>query len=502
MRHRIRAHKEYFELLSEAKRYNCYDTAKRELCLHDLFFLMVYMLRRPDVDRDWLYDRCREVQAAPDFHLDLWARAHWKSSIITFGLTIQDILKNPEITIGLFSFTRPAAKTFLRQIKLEFETNEDLKALFPDILYLNPKRESPKWSEDEGIIVRRQGNPKEATIEASGLIDGMPTGRHYNLRIYDDIITEKSVTTPEMIRKVNTAWELSQNLGSENGIMRVVGTRYHFADTYHLIKKRKTLTPREYPATEDGTAKGKSVLLDPESLAKKRRDQGLYTFSCQMLLNPVADESQELKPEWIRYWPAEHWENLNLYLFCDPAGSKKKGSDYTVFIIIGLGKDHNYYIVDWERDRLNLVERADVLFSLHRKYLPIGVYYEKYGKDSDIEHYQDRMNRENYRFDIREVGGTISKEDRIRKLIPLFEQGRFYIPAVSMKKNSGSRLENLTEIFVEEEYKLFPFSIHDDMLDCAARILDTKTSAAFPQSNINPYDIIPGSSSTAVSGWK
>ena len=134
--------------------------------------------------------------------------------------------------------------------------------------------------------------------------------------------------------------------------------------------------------------------------------------------------------------------------------------------------------------------------------MPIGVYYEKYGKDSDIEHYQDRMNRENYRFDIREVGGTISKEDRIRKLIPLFEQGRFYIPAVSMKKNSGSRLENLTEIFVEEEYKLFPFSIHDDMLDCAARILDTKTSAAFPQSVLSPNDIIPGSSSTAVSGWK
>jgi len=39
-------------------------------------------------------------------------------TIITFGLTIQDILNDPDITIGIFSFTRPAAKeNYLRRIK-------------------------------------------------------------------------------------------------------------------------------------------------------------------------------------------------------------------------------------------------------------------------------------------------------------------------------------------------------------------------------------------------
>ena len=96
----------------------------------------------------------REVQGNPNGHLDLWAREHGKSSIITFGLTIQDILNNPEITVGIFSYSRPIAKAFLRQIKVEFETNEMLRSLFPDILWANPHRDAPKFSEDDGIIVR------------------------------------------------------------------------------------------------------------------------------------------------------------------------------------------------------------------------------------------------------------------------------------------------------------------------------------------------------------
>ncbi len=124
--------------------------AERELCKTDLFYLLTVAFKRRDVDRDWLYDRCREVQSSPDGHLDLWAREHYKSTLITYAKSIQDILCDPEITIGIFSHTRPIAKAFLEQIKREFETNEWLKALFPDVLYARPASESPRWSfEDE-----------------------------------------------------------------------------------------------------------------------------------------------------------------------------------------------------------------------------------------------------------------------------------------------------------------------------------------------------------------
>ena len=198
---------------------------KRRLAQSDLFFLLAYVLERPDVNRDWIFERCREVQAAPDGHLDLWSREHYKSSIITFGLTIRDILNDPEITVGIFSYSRPIAKAFLRQIRTEFESNEMLRSLFPDILWANPQRVAPKWSEDDGIIVRRRGNP--TTVEAWGLVDSTPVSKHFKLLVYDDVVTGESVSTPEMIAKVTTAWERSLALSTEGGVMRYIGTRWH-----------------------------------------------------------------------------------------------------------------------------------------------------------------------------------------------------------------------------------------------------------------------------------
>ena len=471
-----------------------------ELGRRDLFFLLVNILGRDDVDRDWLYDRCNEVQASPDGHLDLWAREHYKSTIITFGLTVQDIMKDPEVTVGIFSHSRPIAKGFLRQIKREFENNTLLKALYPGVLYQDPGRYSPKWSEDDGIIVRRKGNPKEATVEAWGLVDGQPTGKHFRLMLYDDVVTRESVTTPDMIKKVTNAWELSRNLGADGGTSRYVGTRYHFNDTYQTMMRRGAAKPRIYPATVDGTVNGEPVLLRREALAEKRRDMGPYTFGCQMLLDPKADETQGFKEEWLRVWPAQHTKDLNLYILVDPASKKKKENDYTFMVVVGLGDDENYYVVTMIRDRLNLTERANALFALHRQFRPLSVGYEEYGLQADIEHMKDRMARENYRFDITPLGGRVGKEDRIKRLVPLFEQGRVMLPETCFRVNHEGINEDLTRIFVDDEFLPFPVAAHDDMLDGLARIQDpsfpmkspakhkaARSGAAHADSGYNPH---------------
>ena len=64
----------YEEALTLAKQDGTTTTALRHLAKTDLFFLLVYVLRREDVNRDWLFTRCREVQHSPNGHLDLWAR--------------------------------------------------------------------------------------------------------------------------------------------------------------------------------------------------------------------------------------------------------------------------------------------------------------------------------------------------------------------------------------------------------------------------------------------
>lgn len=457
----------------------------RQLATTDLFFLLVYILDRKDVDNDWLYARCNEVQAAPDDHLDLWAREHYKSTLVTFAMSIMEILKDPEITIGIFSHTKPIARAFLRQIKYELETNEQLKTLFPEILWTNPKKDAfnagATWSEEKGITVKRQTNPKEATIEANGLVDGMPTSKHYSLLIYDDVVTVESVTTPEMMIKTTDALALSYNLGAHGGRRRFIGTRYHYNDTYATLIDRGTVTPRLHPATDDGTMKGQPVFLSHEKLAEKRRDMGPYIFACQMLQDPKADSSQGFMEDWLKYYPAApNRRDMNVYILVDPANEKRKHNDYTSMWVIGAHKDQNFYWLDGVRDRLNLTERTTALFNLHAKWQPNGVGYEKYGMQSDIQHIEYVQGKETYHFHITELGGQTPKNDRIRRLVPIFEQGRFWIPKRMDYLTVEGKLIDLVDIFIKEEYKSFPVMAHDDMLDCAARIDDPDFDVFFP----------------------
>lgn len=256
----------YAELLDQARVLG-QGAASRliaELALRDVFFLMSRLLGRTDINTDWLYARCREVQQNPDGYLDLWAREHYKSTIITVGLTIQEIIKNPEITVGIFSHSRPIAKSFLRQIKREFEGNRALQLLFP---HIKPPQQGEKrtWSEDEGMVVRRRGNKKEATIEAWGLVDGQPIGRHFDLLVYDDVVTPESVTSPEMIKKTSDAWRISLNLGTRGGKVRMIGTRYHATDTYAEIIEQGSVV-RE--------ARGLELYPEIEKLAQRYANLG------------------------------------------------------------------------------------------------------------------------------------------------------------------------------------------------------------------------------------
>lgn len=463
------------------------DAAERELILNDLFYLIVGVLGRRDCDRDWIFDRCCEVQADPDGNLDLWAREHYKSTIITLGMTIQSILRDPEATICIFSHTRPNAKKFLRQIKTELEGNEKLKRLFPDVLWSRPKIQAPKWSEDDGLIVRRTGNPREATLEAWGL-DAAPTGAHFLGRVYDDIIDIKHVRNPDMIKKTIENWELSLALGRDGGWVRYIGTRYHFNDPYREIISRGAAIPRIKPATKNGQADGEPVLMSRAELTKRRREWGVYTFGAQMLQDPTADKTQGFKIEWLhdKVVDIEHTDGLNRYILVDPATAKKAESDYTAMVVIGLGHDGNYYLVDMVRDRLNLKERASALFALHRRWRPLGVGYEKYGLQCDIEFMRIVMAEQNYRFDITELGGTMAKHDRIRRLVPIFETGRFYIQQFIRKKDYEQREVDLTQGFIEEEYKPFPVGLHEDVFDAMARITDPGMNLIWPKPKQEP----------------
>ena len=481
--------------------------AKRRLSGSDLFYLLTVTCKRKDIDHDWLFDRARELQAEPYDHVDLWARWHYKSTLKTFGLNLMEILNDAEITIGLFSDTNKVAKPFLRQIKVELEQNEDLKAQFPDILWENPQKQAPKWSEDEGIVVKRKSNPKESTVEAFGLIDGQPTGRHFRKLDYDDVVTEETVGTPEQIDKVKRRLRMSFNLGAGEDTRRsMTGTRYHLFDAYRMVMDEGIFTARIHAATDNGKETGKPVFMSETMLKKVRKDLGPYVFGSQMLLNPIADEAQSFKEGWLKYWPAQHYHNLNFAIIVDPASGKKaerRKNDFTSMWVVGFGADECWYVCDLIRDRLNLTQRQVALFDLHRKWSAMGrvhkVGYEEYGLQADIEHVKYVQDQENYRFTITPLGGALAKGDRIRRLIPTYEQGRMFHPEGGITRvNRSGESVNVMKVFEREEYAPYPVLAHDDGLDALSRIHDEEMKLPAPQ-KVKPKAV--ASRPTGPGGW-
>lgn len=449
----------------------------------DLFFLLTRLMGRKDANNNWCFDRSKEVAANPDGYLDLWAREHYKSTIITVALSIQDILNDPEITIGLFSHTRANAKVFMGQIKRELEANDVLKRCYPDVLYYNPEVESPVWSLNDGLLVKRKTNPKEMTVEAWGVVEGQPIGRHFSLQVYDDIVTPESVGTPDQIKKTTERLRLSYALGAEGGARRMIGTRYHLFDTYAELLTDGTVKPRIYAATKDGTADGEPRFLTRERLAEKRAEYGPYIYACQMLQDPKAESVQGFKKEWMCWWRNEpHMrQGMNIYILVDPAGEQKKDNDFTVMWVLGLGADGHTYTIDGLRDRLNLTQRTTKLFEFVRLYRPIVTGYEKYGMQADIEHIRSKQAEKNFHFPIISLGGNMPKNDRIRRLVPDFESGKIHFPmALPFMDATGAHRELVKE-FIEEEFVPFPVCKHDDMLDCLARIKEAVLGATYPQ---------------------
>ena len=209
------------------------------------------------------------------------------------------------------------------------------------------------------------------------------------------------------------------------------------------------------------------------SLRRPNVKWGSYGFSGEDQQNPAPEGGGEFRKEWLNYYQGKiSGANLNCYIMVDPANSKRKESDYTSMCVVGLGADKNIYILDWVRDKLNLREREEALFDLHKKWKPKYVLYEKYGMMVDADVMRNAMNERNYRFTISEVAGQLSKEDRIRRLIPYFYEGRVWLPEQLIRSTFEGLPVDLIEEFIYQEYLTFPVGLHDDMIDSLSRRLD------------------------------
>ena len=483
----------------------------RFLVRYNLFFFLVAICSKKHLLVKWTDDRCRDCSNAPYGQIQLWSRGHYKSSIWTFGRTILDILAThgkpsdkdilsnniidavykwrygeklsddklqdikqhdipEEATICLLSATASLAQSFLKQIMVELQTNGVLIALFPDILYENPSRNAACWGINTGITVKRNSNRSESTVEAWGLLNAQPTGKHFGKLNYDDIVTKEVAMSGVLNLKLIESLENSFNLCSHLRLFCAEGTRKTFNDPYSVMIERGVFKEVLYSPFDEN---GELVLLTREQLALLKQSLGEATFAAEILQKPLESSALGLKPENVVKLKIINTDNLSLYFFCDPSKGETKDSDYSVYGVFGVDAGGGLILIDGIRDRLLPTQKWEALYSLYKKYPKVKkIYYEEAGLCNDLAQFKERAikaNHPSFCSLLCKVTQSRNKNMRIiSALEPLLEQRKFFVNEEIIRKTVEGDIYNLTHILLNDEMRKFPFSRYDDVLDICA----------------------------------
>ena len=324
------------------------------------------------------------------------------------------------------------------------------------------------------------------------------TGEGADIQICDDPINPAEANSD--LQRANAIETIRQTLfsrfnNSQTGRFILVMQRLHEADpTGDLLQdegwthlklpaevNKKTIIEirgKKFEYGDDGLLFPK--LFDQQTLDQKKRELGAYAYAGQYLQRPAPIGGGEFKKDWIQYFEANTFDakGCNIFITVDPATSKKKTADYTAIAVWALAKDKNMYLVDGIRERLNPSERIQKLFEIHQKWndrcgKPARrVGYEAYGLNSDIHWIEEKQKQDSYRFGITQIKSPMKKEDRIRRLIPMFEEQRIYLPSDMYYKDDKGLPQNFISDIIQEEMMLFPFARHDDFIDAMAMVFD------------------------------
>jgi hypothetical protein len=357
----------------------------RAVLREDLWAIVAFIMKVPGVNHPYVLQACMDVGDGPRSDtLDLWFRGGFKSTIITVAETIQDLIKDPEERICFLSYVRPAAQSYLRQIKQTLESSDLLRWAYPDIFYGKPEAEAFRWSEDVGLYVKRKSMAKECSLEAWGLIDGMPTRMHYTKIIYDDVVTPDYVGNPEIMKKVIERYEMSLNLLSKDGRKRVVGTTYHYEDLLSYLREKKdsegdnVYKVRVKPATDNGQMNGRPVWHSEAFNNELKTDPA--TYQSQQLLDPSPEGVAKLAWQMVDE-VGKLPTSLYKFLLVDGAGDKPGDDSWSIML---LGVDpfrddlgaSDLYVLDAVISPFDIVEAMDTIVAMYiraGKVLKVGV---------------------------------------------------------------------------------------------------------------------------------
>lgn len=472
-----------------------------QLIKTDLFFIVYFVAGWEDGkssgNKPFIAEQCRMLDECEGTGtVDVWSREHGKSTCITIGMTVKRIVNNPECTTAIFSYKKPAAEKFLDSIRKILEL-PIMKWAFPKILYDNPSTQAPSWSLQGGIRVKRQNTTRrEHTVEAFGLVEGMPTGGHFDHRIYDDVETDDMAQNPDQLQLCYDKLMMSRNLGREGGTEQIIGTYYSHCGVLVKLGEKKDIhgnqmyRVRIFPGTSDGTINGAPVFFSQAYLDSKKTDHG---FSTQILCNPTPQHDAKLKFEsFLPVKRADLPSNRIKIVIIDPAGDKdvQSGNKNDRWAMLCLGVKpvmddlglSDVYLEDGIYGELGSAESQDAgctIYMRNGRISMLGV--ERVGTDSAWLHIKNALAARGRYLELKKpgkFGGNLmllspAGRSKNKKIIDNLSW-----PLNNSKLHVVDDLDPDILAALKNECEKFPF-FHVDLLDALAYLYDILADPEF-----------------------
>jgi hypothetical protein len=436
-----------------------------------------------------------------------------KTTCITQGRTIQLICGNPNISILLCNEKEQNVKDFLAAIKWQFEHNELLRALFPEVI--PDDFNATVWSASR-IVVKRTTGRKEPTVFITGVGSAI-AGMHPDVIFVDDMISRDAMENARagswQIMHQTNRWinQLRPLISKQYEAWRIyfIGTRWWHGDSYDHIDLAYGYNeiPTTYnlriplPSGEVQTLpvrvmgdlvtfkrsaieNGRSSFPEKwtlEDLAKMRLvDEAL--FACNMMNNPSDERTATFKESWLK---THQWvddtsilytdaggkkclvalADLDILFLVDPGGFSARGAEdraRPAVAVVGDDRAGMYHILDIYNEKDTFLAAIRQIIAWITRYAPRKIYSERAGQQAAFA----QLLRE----EIRKAGlstvvddttlkpGTTQKDVRILALEPYFQRGQFTIGA-------GPAFHTF-----REQYTQFPRTVRKDVLDVLAYV--------------------------------
>lgn len=395
-------------------------------------------------------------------------RNHLKTKLISVGYSLNRIYNDPTIRILIYSATWQMAVDIISQIQNQMIKNERLLELFG-----NFQSDSKEWSQSR---IRLSVNDKrEPTVTAAG-IDNNLVGGHYDLIIFDDVQNRDNVGTAEQITKVRQRYNDSLDLLEPGGQIVVIGTRWHDADLYGWIldptnavgTTYDTMVMRAYKGNIDTGEEWEPLWPGKFSLKEfqdRLASEGWSHFSAQYLNDPVPEADAIFKRGQFQYYETEDMRGklLTRFMMIDPAISQERSADFTAMAVVGVDEQNYVWILDLIREKLLPHEIINRIFEMKEKWQLSDIAIETVAYQKTLAYtLREQMRVRKMYFHIRELNPqNRSKDERIKGLQPLYENGRI-IHNKSLTNN----------YFLEDELTRYPYAKHDDLIDALSYMLD------------------------------